>query len=261
MTDNSFVILSDEPDGDAADDEQCTAKPTGSVADLSPAASGDGRARRLFTETKRRGLRSEPDRARQPEDMSAETERPEADSESEELQNDADEAEVAAPTRLRSRVPGAVVYVLLPLIAMALAGGIAFIKYQTFNERLTARASTDSVQAAKDATARMLSYSPDTVDKDLGGASDLLTGDFRDSYTSLIRDVVIPGAKQQKISATATVPAAASVSASPDRAVVLVYVNQDVVVGNEAPTQTNSVIQVSLDRSEGRWLVSGFDPK
>ena len=48
---------------------------------------------------------------------------------------------------------------------------------------------------------------------ELHAARDLLTGDFRDSYTSLTNDVVIPGAKQKQISAVATVPAAASVSA------------------------------------------------
>ena len=61
----------------------------------------------------------------------------------------------------------------------------------------------------------LLSYQPDTVDKDLGAARDRLTGAFKDSYTQLIHDVVIPGAKKQRIAAVATVPAAASVSATP----------------------------------------------
>ena len=71
-----------------------------------------------------------------------------------------------------------------------------------------------SLQAAKDSTIAMLSYKPDTVEQQLGAARDLLTGDFRDSYTSLTHDVVIPGAKEKQISAVATVPAAASVSAT-----------------------------------------------
>jgi len=35
-------------------------------------------------------------------------------------------------------------------------------------------------------------YKPDTVDTDLGAARDRLTGEFKDSYTSLTHDVVIP---------------------------------------------------------------------
>ncbi|HZN82982.1 MAG TPA: hypothetical protein VFC01_25385, partial [Mycobacterium sp.] len=90
---------------------------------------------------------------------------------------------------------------------------------------------------------------------------DLLTGTFRDSYTSLTTDVVIPGSQQKKISATATVPAASSMSASEKHAVVLVFVDQTVIVGNDAPSGTASAVQVTLDKVDNRWLISGFDPK
>jgi len=118
----------------------------------------------------------------------------------------------------------------------------------------------ESVRVATDGTVALLSYKPDTVEKDLGAARDRLAGNFRDSYTSLTRDVVIPGSKQKQISAVATVPAAASVSAIENHAVVLVFVNQTVVIGNGAPTDTASTVRVTLDRIHGRWLISQFDP-
>jgi len=83
---------------------------------------------------------------------------------------------------------------------------------------------------------------------------------FKDQYTKLITDIVIPGAKQKQISAAASVPAAASVSVSPNRAVVLVFVNQTVVVGQDPPTDTASSVRVTLDKVDGRWLISKFDP-
>jgi Mce-associated membrane protein len=95
----------------------------------------------------------------------------------------------------------------------------------------------------------------------LTAARDLLTRSFRDSYTSLVNDVVIPGAQQKKISAAATVPAEASMSASADHAVVLVFVNQTVVIGEDAPSATSSAVQGTLDKAGNRWLISGFDPK
>ena len=98
------------------------------------------------------------------------------------------------------------------------------------------------------------------MEQQLGAARDLLTGDFRDSYTSLTNDVVIPGAKQKQISAVATVPAVASVSANPSHAVVLVFVNQTVIVGQTAPTDTASSVRVTLDKVGNRWLISKFDP-
>ena len=117
----------------------------------------------------------------------------------------------------------------------------------------------ESVRVATDGTVALLSYKPETVEKDLGAARDRLAGNFKDSYTSLTRDVVIPGSKQKQISAVATVPAAASVSVTENHAVVLVFDNQTVVIGNDAPTDT-ATVRVTLDRIHGRWLISQFDP-
>ena len=118
----------------------------------------------------------------------------------------------------------------------------------------------ESVQAAIDSTVALLSYRPDTVEKDLDAAKGRLTGTFLNAYTSLTHDVVIPGAKQKQISAVATVPAAASSSATPTHAVVLLFVDQTVTVGKDAPTNTASSVRVTLDKVDGRWLISQFDP-
>jgi Mce-associated membrane protein len=87
-----------------------------------------------------------------------------------------------------------------------------------------------------------------------------LTGTFLNAYTSLTHEVVIPGAKQKQISAVATVPAAASISASTNHAVVLLFVNQSLIIGQGAPTNTASSVRVILDKVGGHWLISGFDP-
>ncbi|MGB0437782.1 MAG: hypothetical protein ACPGIJ_12530, partial [Mycobacterium sp.] len=73
-------------------------------------------------------------------------------------------------------------------------------------------------------------------------------------------DVVIPGAKEQRIAAVASVPAAASVSATPTEAVALIFVNQTVSVGQDPPTDTASRLQVTLEKVGDRWLISQFDP-
>ena len=121
-------------------------------------------------------------------------------------------------------------------------------------------ARDQAVQTAKDSTATLLSYNPDTVEKQLTDARGLLTGQFKDSYTQLTTDVVIPGAVQQRISAVATVPRAASVSTETDHAVVLVFVNQTVVVNDSAPTATLSSVRVTLEKIDDRWLISMFEP-
>jgi Mce-associated membrane protein len=171
-----------------------------------------------------------------------------------------------APARNRSRLRLSVrwtrvlAYGLLPTLAMVLAVGAGYLKWQDASACDTREHETQSVRAATDGTVALLSYRPDTVEKDLGAARDLLTGDFKDSYTALTRDVVIPGAKQKNISAVAKVAAAAPVSATEKHAEVLVFVDQTLTIGADAPTDTASSIKVTLNRVGGRWLIAGFDP-
>jgi len=175
----------------------------------------------------------------------------------------ADEStESAEPEKPKRRIQWArvVAFGVLPAVALLLALGAGYLKWMDNSVRDNEIARDESIKAAKDSTIALLSYQPDTVEQQLGAARDLLTGDFRDSYTSLTHDVVIPGDKQKQISAVATVPAVASVSANPREAVVLVFVNQTVIVGQTAPTDTASSVRVTMDKIGDRWLISKFDP-
>jgi len=176
------------------------------------------------------------------------------------VQEPATSEAVTPAEETRSTWPRVLVFAVLPALALVLGGVAGYLKWLDNSVRSEDVVRIESVQVAKDATVKLLSYQPDTVEQDLGSARDLLTGEFRDSYTQLINDVVIPGSKEKQISATATVPAAASVSAEPNKAVVLVFVNQTVVVGADAPTATTSSVQVTMDRVGDRWLISEFNP-
>jgi Mce-associated membrane protein len=166
------------------------------------------------------------------------------------------------PTGLTGHVrwSRAIAYGVLPGLALLLASAAGFLKWQDASVRDAQVAGAESVRAATDSTIALLSYKPDTVEKDLGAARGRLTGTFLNAYTSLTHDVVIPGAKQKQISAVATVPAAASVRATENHAVVLLFVNQSVIVGQDAPTSTASSVRVTLEKAGGRWLISQFDP-
>ncbi len=168
-------------------------------------------------------------------------------------------ADVAEPKR-RINWSRVVAYGVLPAIAFVLVIGAGVLKFMDSGVRESDVARGESVQAAKDSTVALLSYKPDTVEQQLTAARDRLTGDFRNEYTDLTNNVVIPGAKQKQISAVASVPAAASVSANPGHAVVLLFVNQTVTVGNSAPSDTASSVRVTVDKIDGRWLISKFDP-
>jgi Mce-associated membrane protein len=153
-----------------------------------------------------------------------------------------------------------VAFALLPALAFLLAIGAGVLRFMDSGVRDSDAARDTSMQAAKDSTVALLSYKPDTVEQQLTAARDRLIGQFRDQYTDLTNNVVIPGAKEKQISAVASVPAAASVSADPGSAVVLLFVNQTVTVGNGVPTDTASSVRITLDKVGERWLISKFEP-
>ena len=171
--------------------------------------------------------------------------------------DEVDDAPATADTRIAwSRL----LVAILPALALLLALGVGYLKWLDGKERESVSAAEQSVRAASESTIAILSYKPETVDQDLKAAADRLTAGFRQQYTQLVNDVVAPGAKQQHIAAVATVPAAASVSATGKQAVVLVFVDQTTTIGNDPPTQSTSSVRVTLDRIDGRWLISQFDP-
>jgi Mce-associated membrane protein len=176
------------------------------------------------------------------------------------LEDESDEP----PETKRERRPiawsGLLAFGVLPGFALLLALTAGYFKWVDQSADGLALTRTESVRVASEDAVALLSYKPDSADKDLGAARERLTGDFKDAYTTLTREVVIPGAKEKHISTVAKVNAAASVSATANHAVVLLFVNQTVTIGEGASTDTQPVIRVTLDKVNGRWLVSRFDP-
>jgi Mce-associated membrane protein len=159
-----------------------------------------------------------------------------------------------------ARLGRGLAYIVLPAVALLLAAAAGYLKWADGTARDAEVHRSQSVQAAIDSTVAMLTYRPDTVAQNLAAARDRMTGALRDSYSSLTHDVVIPGAKQRQISAVATVPAAASVSATATHAVVLVFVDQTTIIGNDPPSDSTSSVKVTLEKVHDRWLISQFDP-
>lgn len=163
-------------------------------------------------------------------------------------------------TEWRLRARRILAFGVLPALALMLAAGAGYLKWQGDSVRNSGPARAESLQVATESAVAMLSYQPDTAEKELTAARDRLTGAFRDEYTKLITDVVIPGAKEKQISSIASVPGAASISASPERAEVLLFIDQSIVIGTDAPTSTSSTVRVTLEKKGDRWLISEFDP-
>lgn len=184
------------------------------------------------------------------------------DAPAEEIAEDATESgeEEISSERRRISWSRVLARAVLPAIALLLVLGAGYFRWMVGSADEQALARSESVRAASEDAVALLSYHAESADRELGAARDRLTGEFRDAYTKLTRDVVIPGARERHVTSVAKVTAASSVSATDNHAVALLFVNQTVTVGDGAPTDTQPVIKVTLDKVNGRWLVSHFDP-
>ena len=165
----------------------------------------------------------------------------------------------------RQRLPRTVrvvpaVLVLLLLISAGAATWVYFEQYQP-NRRTDPDVARAVVSAASDGTVALLSYSPESLDKDFASARSHLSGDFLSYYSKFTEQIVAPAARQKSLKTTAQVMGAAVSELHPDSAVVLVFVDQSTTSKDRPdPSIAASTVLVSMVRVNGNWLITKFDP-
>jgi Mce-associated membrane protein len=153
-----------------------------------------------------------------------------------------------------------VVAFALVVASAVVAGSVYWWLYRP--DQLTgAEAQQQVVAAAKEGIEAALSYSPENLDKDLATAKSHLTGQFLDYYSDFTAKVVTPAAKQKGVKTEANVARAAVSQMRPDKADVLVFVNQ-VTTSKDRPTPAlaTSTVMVTMVKSGDQWLIAQFNP-
>jgi Mce-associated membrane protein len=154
----------------------------------------------------------------------------------------------------------AIALALLLIAALVVTAWLFFYQYRRDRE-VDDAAAKSAIKAASDGTVALLSYTPETLDKDFAAAKSKLTGDFLSYYTQFTEQIVTPAAKQKKVKTTASVVRSGVSELRPDSAVVLVFINQTTESsGLPEPSATVSSVRVSLKKVDGAWLISSFDP-
>ncbi|MGW1586232.1 hypothetical protein [Streptomyces sp. NPDC002386] len=226
-------------------------------------------ARREERTTAGRDLLVEPPangRRRPPEPDSAERPEPsEPPAPLEPVESFDERPEEAAPPRRAA--PRALPAVLGVVLVAALAAA-AVLGWQYRQGRQAEQARGEALAAARNAAPVVLSYDYRHLDRDFSRARTLLTGHFRDQYGKTTKAVVAPTATKYHGVVKATVatpadggaPAASVVSATPDRAVVLLFVNQ-VTRSTQVskPRLDLNRVRMTLTRTSDGWRVSGVD--
>jgi Mce-associated membrane protein len=160
---------------------------------------------------------------------------------------------------LRGRI-GAILLVVALLASAGVAAWLYVTQYRP-DQETNAAAAAVALDAAKNGTVALLSYSPESLDKDFAAAKSHLTGDFLSYYTQFTEQIVTPAAKQKSVKTSAAVVRAAVAELHPDSAVVLVFINQN-TTSKENPDGSfaASAVKVGMKKINDTWLISSFDP-
>ena len=174
-----------------------------------------------------------------------------------------EEAERVTVDKPRARRKVKLVPVIL-LVLLLLSGGAAtwlYFKQYRPDKETDASVASAVANAASDGTVALLSYSPDSLDKDFANAKSHLSGDFLSYYNQFTEQIVAPAAKQKSLKTNARVLGAAVQELHPDSAVVLVLVDQSTTSkDNPGPSMASSSVLVSMARVNGSWLITKFEP-
>lgn len=181
----------------------------------------------------------------------------------------AEDAEPAKPKRnwrrdlWRKQVSVKPVPVIL-IVLLLLSGGMTiwlYLHYHQPDQEVNSGVARAAINAASDGTVALLSYSPDTLDKDFAAARSHLTGDFLSYYDQFTQQIVAPAAKQKALKTSAHVVRAAVQELHANTATVLLFVDQSTTSKDSPdPTMAPSSVLVNLALVDGKWLITKFTP-
>ncbi|MFF3986055.1 hypothetical protein ACFY0B_15780 [Streptomyces sp. NPDC001797] len=190
---------------------------------------------------------------------------PEPESPESSESSEGEQPEDGAPPRKAGR---SVLTAVLGVVLVAALVAAAVLGWQYRQGRQAEQARGEALAAARQAAPVVLSYDYRHLDRDFSRARALLTGHFRDQYGKTTKAVVAPTATKYHGVVKATVatpadggaPAVSVVSATPDRAVVLLFVNQ-VTSSTQVPAPRLDLnrVRMTLTRTSDGWKVSGVD--
>ncbi|WP_067820031.1 hypothetical protein [Nocardia inohanensis] len=145
------------------------------------------------------------------------------------------------------------------LVASLTAAGVT--GYLAWQERQSESARDDSVVVARRAVDGMFGYSYQSVDQQMAKVTDDMTPDFKQDWNKVVSENISKSAKEKELVVTANIQATGVLSASADKADVMVFLNQK-SVGKDPATGSyiQSRLKVSLEKQGSRWLVADVNP-
>lgn len=147
------------------------------------------------------------------------------------------------------------------LVAVAALSCWLYFGVLRADQQLGPEAEQAVMAAAAEGAVAVLTYAPKTMEQDFAAAESHLTGDFLTHYIDFTQKVVTPAVKEKQVQTVAAVVRKGIVSLRPTSAEVLIYLNQTTISKtNPDGSYSMSSVKVGMEKRDGRWLISSFDP-
>lgn len=148
---------------------------------------------------------------------------------------------------------------IMLVAVLAFGAGYFYFVYRP-DLQINDAAAHQAITAASDGAVALLSYSPETLDRDFANAKSRLTDDYLPYYQRFADQIVGPSAQRAQVTTTATVVKAAVSELHPNSAVVLVFVKEKTASKEKPePVVTSSSLRVTLTKVNSSWLIDKFD--
>ncbi|HEX5511698.1 MAG TPA: hypothetical protein VFX41_08280 [Actinomycetales bacterium] len=169
------------------------------------------------------------------------------------------ESAPGATAEAAGRRPRRLVLALVAAVTALLCAAAGWLVAAERQQQAVSDARTAALAQARTAAETVLSYDHASLDEDFRSALAVSTGEFAEEYRRTSDEVVRPLATKTQAGVVARVVDAGVVSASADRVVVLVFVNQTTTSNRlDAPkTDLNRVRMTMVGPSEGAAEGSG----
>ncbi len=140
-------------------------------------------------------------------------------------------------------------------LIVALVVGLALSLSALANQNALANSRSSALSAARTYTVELASYNYRDLDRDFSTVAANSTPSFRRTFAES-SDALKSTLSRYKATAAAKVVATGVVSVSTSRAVVLVFLDQNIANSTQTkPSTDRSQVEITLVRSGGRWLV------
>lgn len=157
----------------------------------------------------------------------------------------------------RPRPPWSVVLVAVAVAVVSLAAALGSLLVRGGDDGQQ-QARTSALTAARERTVDLTSYDVATLDADFAKVSKTATGPFAKEYDTTSMALRETFEQQQAVSKS-NVLAAGLESFAPDRAVVVLAVDQIIQTKGAAPRRERNRLRMTLVRPGDTWLVEKVD--